>query len=243
MPSHPAVERSDGQDSSILLLCDHATNRVPSYVGDLGLSEADMNRHIAYDVGAEGVTRALAQRLRAPALFSTFSRLVIDPNRGEDDPTLIMKLYDGSIIPGNRQADGAEATRRLDLFHRPYHGAITSAIDSALGAGVEPRIVSIHSFTPGLRGRPPRPWHVGVLWDRDERLSRPLITRLQAERDLCVGDNEPYSGQLAEDCLNRHGTKRGLPHVLIEIRNDLIETKEGQAEWAERLESVLADIL
>jgi predicted N-formylglutamate amidohydrolase len=243
MQSHPAVEFLDGDEQTLLLTCDHATNRTPPEVGDLGLPEADMTRHIAYDVGAAAVTRLLAARLGAPALLSTFSRLVIDPNRGEDDPTLVMKLYDGSVIPGNSHVDAAEVERRLDLFHRPYHRAISAWLDAALTVTEAPRIVSIHSFTPGLRGRPPRPWHVGVLWDQDDRIAGPLIARLQREPDLCVGDNEPYTGRLAEDCLNRHGTKRGLPHVLIEIRNDLIATADGQAAWAERLEPILRDVL
>ncbi|MEM1267856.1 MAG: N-formylglutamate amidohydrolase [Pseudomonadota bacterium] len=236
-----------GRDRSgpALILCDHASNRVPEIVagGDLGLSAADMARHIAYDVGAAGVARRLADLLDAPLVLSRFSRLVIDPNRGEDDPTLVMRLYDGSIIPANRAVDEAEIERRRALFHRPYHRAITDQIDAMLTAKVEPRLVSIHSFTPQLRGRPPRPWHVGLLWDRDGRLARPLVQSLSQEPDLCVGDNEPYSGQLRGDSMYQHGTARGLPHILIEVRNDLISGEEGQAAWAARLAQHLAPLL
>ncbi len=246
MPSTPAFElvNSDG-DPSLLLLCDHASNRVPQEVrgGDLGLPPEDMSRHIAYDVGARGVTLELAKLLDAPAVLSTFSRLVIDPNRGEDDPTLVMKLYDGSIVPGNRHVDGVEVVRRLSDWHRPYHGAVRAAIDRALAAGTSPTLISIHSFTPQFKGRPKRPWQVGVLWDSDPRLAVPLIERLRAERDLTVGDNEPYSGRLAGDCMWTHGTSRGLPHALIEVRNDLISDPEGEAAWARRLAPALRDAL
>lgn len=216
-----------------LVLCDHASNRVPPEVagGDLGLPPEDMGRHIAYDVGARGVALALAEALGAPMLATRFSRLAIDPNRGEDDPTLIMRLYDGSIVPANRAVDAAERERRLARLHRPYHAAIGRLIDGALAAGIAPRLLSIHSFTPQLRGRAKRPWHVGLLWDRDDRLFRPLYERLLREPGLTTGDNEPYSGQLHGDTMWRHGSERGLEHLLIEVRNDLIERPEDQARW------------
>ncbi len=233
------VEKIAGADPSVLILCDHASSACPPDIGALGLPETDMGRHIAYDVGARGVTIALAELLGAPAILSRFSRLVIDPNRGEDDPTLVMKLYDGSIIPANREVDHAEVERRLNAYYRPYHNAISETLDRALATGVTPRIIAVHSFTPQFRGRALRPWQVGVLWDRDDRIAVPLIERLRAEPGLCVGDNEPYSGQLAGDCMWRHGTERGLPHALIEIRNDLIGTLEEQVSWAERLAPIL----
>ena len=200
-------------------------------------------RHIAWDVGAAGVSRALAPLLEAPAILSTFSRLVIDPNRGPDDPTLLMKLYDGSIIPANRGAGAEELARRKAAFYDPYHGAITARLDAMEAAGVTPHLISMHSFTPKLRVRPDRPWHVGVLWDRDDRIARPLIERLRAEPDLVTGDNEPYTGQLQGDCMYRHGTCRGLPHVLIEIRNDLIADQADQVAWAERLAPILRGLI
>lgn len=215
-----------------LVTCDHASNRVPPEVGGtLGLSDGEMGRHIAYDIGAAGVTRHLAERLDAPAILSTFSRLVIDPNRGEDDPTLVMKLYDRTIVPGNRHVDDAETERRLDLFHRPYHDALARL------AARRPDTVlcAIHSFTPRLIGRHPRPWHVGLLYASDDRLARPLLASLRSERDLCVGDNEPYTGQLQGDSMDRHGIRPGRPHILIELRHDLIATPDGQRAWADRL--------
>lgn len=224
-----------------LLLCDHASNRVPPEVagGDLGLPPAEMARHIAYDVGAAGVTLELARLMDAPAILSRFSRLVIDPNRGEDDPTLVMRLYDGTIVPANRRIGPEEIARRLDAFHRPYHAAIEAAIDARLAGGRPVALVAIHSFTPRLNGRSPRPWQVSVLWRHDGRLALPLLRRLRAEPDLVVGENEPYAGQLEGDTLSRHGTRRGLRHVLIELRQDLIAAPEGQALWAARLAPML----
>ena len=241
----PVEEANPDGAAPVLIVCDHAANTVPPCVGGgtLGLPEAEMARHIAYDVGARGVALELARLLDAPALLSTFSRLVIDPNRGADDPTLVMKLYDGTIIPGNRHVDAAEIDRRRAAFYDPYHDAITARLNAMIADGVTPSLVSIHSFTPQLRGKPPRPWHVGVLWDRDGRIAEPLIARLSAEPDICVGDNEPYTGELQGDCMYTHGTVRGLPHVLIELRHDLIRDAEGQARWAARLAGPLAGIL
>lgn len=224
-----------------LLACDHASNAVPVWLGGtLGLPESEMARHIAWDVGAAGVTRALARRLDGPAILSRFSRLVIDPNRGEDDPTLLMKLYDGTIIPGNRHADAAEVRRRLDACHRPYHAAY-----ARLAARRPDTVIcAIHSFTPCLRGRPPRPWQVGVLHShRDSRLALPLIARLCAEPDLTVGDNQPYDGHLPGDSIDRHALRTGRPNLLIELRHDLIATPQMQEDWAARLAPILAEVL
>lgn len=227
------------RDARILITCDHATNRVPHDVngGDLGIAASDMGRHIAYDVGAAGLSVALADRLGATAVLSDFSRLVIDPNRGEDDPTLVMRLYDGTIIPANRHVDAAEVERRLQTLYRPYHTAL---------AGLAARrddtvIVAIHSFTPRLNGRALRPWHVGVLHSHlDSRLSNALIARLQAEPDLCIGDNEPYDGHLPGDAVDRHALQTGRHNTLIELRNDLIRDADQQAAWADRLAPIIA---
>jgi predicted N-formylglutamate amidohydrolase len=228
------------RSSRWLVTCDHATNTVPAAVGggDLGLPAADMARHIAYDVGALGLSQFLGAALDAPVVASNFSRLVIDPNRGEDDPTLLMKLYDGTLIPANRHADAAEVERRLNLCHRPYHEALApfAARDRAV-------LLSMHSFTPQLRGRPPRPWQIGVLYAGDDRLARPLIDRLRAEPDLTVGDNEPYTGHLPGDAVDRHALRHGRPNVLIEVRNDLIEDEAGQREWSARLAPILEEVL
>ena len=176
MPNYPAFEiLNPNGKTPVLLVCDHASNTVPDSVngGTLGLPDHDMERHIAYDVGARGVTEHLTELLDAHAIVSRFSRLVIDPNRGEDDPTILMKLYDGSIIPGNRYADDAEKERRIAQFHRPYHEALHRQIDMMVAEGRTPALVSIHSFTKELKNRPLRPWHLGVLWAHDGRLASP----------------------------------------------------------------------
>ncbi len=220
-----------------LVTCDHASNAVPPFVngGTLGLPAEDMARHIAYDVGADGLASALAERLDAPAIFAHFSRLVIDPNRGEDDPTLLMKLYDGTIIPGNRHADAAEREMRLDQCYRPYH----SALAKLAARQKDTIIIAVHSFTKQFRGRPPRPWHVGILFAEDDRFSRPLISRLKKERDLVIGENEPHTGALEGDAIDRHGIGHGRPNVLIELRNDLIEASHDQHSWAARLAPII----
>ncbi|GHE03347.1 N-formylglutamate amidohydrolase [Defluviimonas sp. 20V17] len=223
-----------------LITCDHATNHVPGFVGGggLGIADEDMGRHIAYDVGAAGVTRAIAKALDAPAILSDFSRLVIDPNRGEDDPTLVMQLYDGTIIPANRGVTDAQVAERLDRLYRPYHQAY-----ERLAGRPGTLIVAIHSFTPQLRGRAPRPWHVGVLYaPQDARFSAPLIARLRAEPDLCVGENQPYLGHLPGDSIDRHALRPGRHNTLIELRNDLIGTEAEQRAWGRRLARLLDEV-
>jgi len=220
--------------SNLLLLCDHASNALPPAYGTLGLSPPLFQTHIAYDIGAATVTRALAGSYGAAAVLGRWSRLLIDLNRGADDPTLVMKLSDGSLIPGNRSADAAEVPRRIADFHAPYHAAIARELDRIGPAGT---ILSFHSFTPAWKGKP-RPWEVGVLWDQDGRLARPLMARL-AEAGFSVGDNEPYSGALEGDTLNLHGTQRGLPHVLIEMRQDLIGDDARAQAFAAKLKPVL----
>jgi len=232
-----AFEAIAGRDGvPLLFLCDHASNALPE--GNLGLDAGLLATHIAYDIGAAAMTRALAEAYGAPAVLGTWSRLLIDLNRGADDPTIVMKLSDGSIIPGNvlgdARADAEEVARRIRAFHAPYHAAIAAALDRL---GPSATVVSMHSFTPAWKGRA-RPWEVGVLYDRDHRLSAPLMARLK-EAGFTVGDNEPYTGALEGDTLYQHGTLRGLPHVLIEIRQDLVATEASAQAFALRLKPIL----
>lgn len=235
-PGAPA-DRTPG----LLLLCDHAGNAFPPGYGTLGLPRSELQRHIAYDIGAAGVVRAMAGRLGACAVLSRYSRLLIDLNRGADDPTLIMRLSDGAIVPGNHPIGEAEWQKRIKLYYEPYHAAVDRVIDAMLRDGVAPVIVSVHSFTEAWKGVP-RPWHAGILWDRDDRLPVRLIEGLRSDPSLVVGDNEPYSGQLEGDCLYQHATSRGLAHALIEIRQDLIAGESGQMAWASRLCGLLEQI-
>ncbi|TPK45952.1 N-formylglutamate amidohydrolase [Mesorhizobium sp. B2-5-4] len=223
----------------IVLLADHARRDLPEEYGSLGLPSVEFDRHIAYDIGVEAVTRELAALLDAPAVLANFSRLLIDPNRGEDDPTLIRQLYDGTMIPGNYPLAPEERESRLDRFYRPYHDAIGAMIASvAQAAGKAPFIFSVHSFTPAMQGKQ-RPWHVGILWDKDDRVARLLIDMLAEDKNLVVGDNEPYDGALHGDTMFKHAIVNGYAHALIEIRQDLIADQKGAIAWAERLAPIV----
>jgi predicted N-formylglutamate amidohydrolase len=226
----------------LLVICDHAENTIPEDYHTLGLRHDDLHRHIAFDLGAAGVSAGLAEALGAPAVLSRFSRLLIDPNRGLEDPTLIMQLSDGLVVPGNAALGAAEIEARIERFYRPYDLAVQRAVEAGITAGKPPAILSVHSFTQAWKGVP-RPWAVSVLWDRDPRFSLPLLEGLRTIPDVEVGDNVPYSGQLQGDTLYRHATMRGLAHALIELRQDLIFGAEGQAEWAGHLARVVRDVL
>jgi len=234
-------------NSDLIILCDHASNAVPTKYGTLGLVATEFHRHIAYDIGTAELGRALSAHFDCPAVLGRYSRLLIDLNRGVDDPTIVMKLSDGAIIPANADVDGfsdvAEFEHRIAHYHQPYHDAVDQLIKGALAkSGRVPVILSLHSFTPSWRGRERR-WHAGVLWDQDPRLSLPLIKVLGETGDLIVGDNEPYGGYLKGDTLYKHCTQRGLPHALLEIRQDLIDTEAGQLSWARQLSDILPALL
>lgn len=226
----------------LVLLADHAGRALPDEYGRLGLQASEFDRHIAYDIGVEALTRRLAELTGAPAAMANFSRLLIDANRGEDDPTLIRQLYDGTVVPANYPMAEAERERRLVNFYRPYHDAVSSMIASVHAAtAAAPFIFSIHSFTPFMQGRP-RPWHVGILWDLDDRAPRPLIDLLSRDALLVVGDNEPYDGALHGDTMYRHAIVNGFAHALIEVRQDLIADPLGVEEWAQRLAPIVEEL-
>jgi predicted N-formylglutamate amidohydrolase len=229
-------------DAGLVILCDHAANAFPPGYGTLGLPAEQLQRHIAYDIGAAAITMSLAAALDVPAVMTHYSRLLIDPNRGADDPTLIMRVSDGAVVPGNRVLDDTERRKRITLYYEPYHRAVDGVIDQCIASSIVPAIVSLHSFTESWKGTPRR-WHVGVLWDKDPRLAQPLLDGFYAAGDLIVGDNEPYSGQLLGDCLWQHATQRGLASAIIEYRQDLVRDEAGQAAWANRTLEVLRAIL
>ncbi len=240
--THP-VEYIEGDEKrGVILLCDHASNFVPPDLEQLGLPAEQFERHIGYDIGAAEITRELARRLQAPAILTRFSRLVIDPNRGRDDPTLVMRLSDGAVVPGNAYIDEAGIEQRIHRFYDPYDACISNEIERAIACGIAPMIVSIHSFTPVWRGVP-RPWEIGLLWDKDDRLARLLIDSLRRDGKFTVGDNEPYMGGLPGDTVDRHATVRGLVNVLIEIRQDLIAEQSGIRTWADILEPLILQAL
>jgi predicted N-formylglutamate amidohydrolase len=175
-----------------------------------------------------------------PAVLSCFSRLLIDPNRGEDDPTLIMKISDGAIISGNHPISDEEWGNRLSIFHRPYHRAVDQTIGKVAAVSRKaPLVLSLHSYTPFWR-ETPRPWHAAVLWDTDHRAVSPLLSGLRASGDILVGDNEPYDGALKGDTMYRHCLVKGIPHALLEVRQDLIGDEDGILAWADRLAPIFA---
>lgn len=239
-PDPVVLRRPDGR-SPFFLTCDHAGRRVPRALGDLGLPAAEFDRHIAWDIGAAGVARRMAEALDATLIEQVYSRLVIDCNRDPSVPSSIVEISELTPIPGNvGLSEEARAARRMEIFE-PYQASITAALDRRAREGRETVLVAVHSFTPVFKGFV-RPWHVGVLYNRDPELSRILFGLFEAEGDLVVGDNEPYQVSDASDYgIPVHGERRGIPHVELEIRQDLIAEPAGQAEWAERLVRLLPE--
>jgi predicted N-formylglutamate amidohydrolase len=227
----------------VLLICDHASNAVPRRLAGLGLDDETLALHVAWDIGAAETTRRLALLLDARAVLAGYSRLVIDCNRPLDDPTSIAGESDGIVVPGNfGLSSGVRAARAAACFH-PYHAAIAGELAGFTAAAIVPAVISIHSFTPMMRGFA-RPWHVGILWDKDRRLPAPLIAALAADPALVVGDNEPYSArEPAGHSVHTHAASAGLPHTAIELRQDLIATPDGAGAWAAILAAALQPIL
>jgi predicted N-formylglutamate amidohydrolase len=226
-----------------LITCDHASVRVPAALERLGLDEAVLQRHIGWDIGAAEVARRLSRRFDAPLVLSGYSRLVIDCNRELDDPTSIPEISDGVIIPGNRALHPRAVEARQAQLFQPYHNAIRAALKRFADSGRTPGLISMHSFTPVFKGDE-RPWHIGVLWNKDPRIPKPFIANLARDPDIVVGDNKPYSGQDEYGyTIHNHGEAHGFPHVLIEVRQDLIDTQHGAAAWSERVARALGPAL
>jgi predicted N-formylglutamate amidohydrolase len=240
-PDEPPACVTLGQpnDSPFLLLCDHAGNRLPRRLGTLGVSESERQRHIAWDIGAAGVVRNMAKRLDAFAILQTYSRLAIDCNRSPAVESSIVAISEDTEIPGNLNLSPADREQRIAEIFQPYHSRIAAELDRRQAARIPTIIVAIHSFTPVYRGIG-RPWHVGLLYNRDDRLARPLMALLNREGGLVVGDNQPYAVSDESDyTIPVHGERRGLPHGEIEMRQDLIGDEVGQSVWAERLARLL----
>lgn len=226
----------------ILIVCDHASKVIPRRLADMGLSVADRQRHIAWDIGAQAVSEQLVARFDAPAVLCGYSRLVIDVNRQLWDPSGLPEISDGTVIPANQDLSVEDRVDRIREIFLPYHWAIEERIAYFHARGVAPALLAIHSFTPSYQDQQ-RPWHIGILWDHDDRIAAPLIARLRARGDLQVGDNQPYSGKhLADYTIDHHGEAAGLPCVSVEIRQDLIDTEQGIEKWAQILGDTLADI-
>ncbi len=237
-PDPVALENEAGA-SVFFLTCEHAGRAFPRRLGRLGLPEAETLRHIAWDIGIGAVGRELSRLLNAAVILQTYSRLVIDCNRDPDVPSSIPEISEDTDILGNHGLGKAERAARVDAIFRPYHNAIAAALDRRTAADRASALVALHSFTPVFKGVS-RPWHVAVLFNRDPRLAHALADVLRAEGELVVGENEPYQvSDLTDYTVPVHGERRGLPHVEIEIRQDLITDPAGQRDWAERLARLL----
>jgi predicted N-formylglutamate amidohydrolase len=233
-----AVENGDGC-GTLVLLCDHASSFIPARYAGLGLCDEDRQRHIGWDIGALALSRLLSQRLDAPLLHATLSRLLLDVNRRPNAHDAIVDVSDGIVIPGNRDLAAEERAHRSDWIYRPYHAAIESLIAQRIARSQAVGVVAVHSFTPMYCGRP-RPWQIGVLSQHDRRMADALLDALRADPGLQVGDNQPYAPtDGVYHTLERHAEGHGLPCVMLEIRNDLILDTPGQAAWADRLAPLL----
>lgn len=244
-PDEPAPFLSfwNGPLRPALVVCDHASARIPRALSDLGLPQEERLRHIAWDIGASGLACALAEQLGLPAVLAGYSRLVIDCNRPLGDPTSIVAASDGVAIPGNAGLNAAAREARARACFWPYHDAIDEMLAELRGLTPAPAVIAVHSFTPTLRGAARR-WQCGVLWDRDPRIPLRLMAALRAEAGLVVGDNEPYSGRDPADfTVGLHAERHGWPHVCIEVRQDLLEAPGGTEEWTGRLARALEPIL
>jgi predicted N-formylglutamate amidohydrolase len=243
LPEHMPVEVVNAAGNGrIVLACDHASNLVPPQFDNLGLSDEVLERHIAWDPGARAVALEMSRLLDAPLVCSRVSRLVVDCNRPLAAPDLVPPISETTEIPGNRDLGADAIAHRVALSHTPFHAAIDAILVARERAGLETWLVSIHSYTPVYKGVA-RPWHIGIVHDSDQRISRPLLTALRAEAGLVVGDNEPYApGDRVYYTLERHARTRGWPCAMIEIRNDEIGEEAGQTLWAERLARLLSAI-
>ena len=235
------IIKKSGVCEDYLVICDHASNNIPLEYKNLGVSKKDLQSHRAFDLGASQVASELSNLLSCNLVMANFSRLLIDPNRGKDDPTLIPKLSEGKIIKGNinisMSEDDTERNKRINQFYLPYHKQISSFIIKSLDNGRIPKILSIHSFTPIWKGKK-REIDVGVLWDKDDRLSKIFLNSL---KNIKLGNNKPYSGRLKNDTLYKHATSYGIPHVLIELRQDLLKKGKDKLQWAKKIHNVLKE--
>jgi predicted N-formylglutamate amidohydrolase len=228
----------------VLLVGDHVSNRIPKSLNGLGLDEESLQQHIAYDIGTHKLINHLSQHLDAPAVLAGYSRLVVDLNRSLEDESVMPEVSDNTIIPGNQNMSAEHRSERIHCFYTPYRKAIDGMLHRFRDNGIVPAFIAIHSFTPEMAGFA-RPWHVGILWDKDPRIPLPLMQNLRVNPEgFNIGDNEPYSGKHPADyTIDHHAEAAGIPHVSIEIRQDLVDTEDGAERWATILDDALTDIL
>jgi predicted N-formylglutamate amidohydrolase len=235
-----ALHCSDGK-GPFVITCDHASNFVPSEFGGLGIKAADLLRHIAWDPGAQGVALAMSRRLDAPLVCGAVSRLVIDCNRPLDAADLMSQTSETTIIPGNLGMDAGQRAERIARFHQPFHFAVEAQVRRSLTRAPAPGVIAVHSFNPVYKGVS-RPWEIGIIHDDDDAWAHGIVERLNALGGLTVGVNEPYSPKdRVYYTLERHARSRGLPAVMIEIRNDEIADQKSQQRWGELLAEIVGE--
>ena len=242
-PPPYTIINAQGQ-AKILLVGDHVSNVIPGALENLGLKDAMLEQHIAYDIGTRKLINHLSQHLDATAVLAGYSRLVVDLNRSLEDNSVMPEISDNIVIPGNQNMSKEHRNQRIQSFYTPYRKAIDMALQRFRENNVVPAFIAIHSFTPQMTGFS-RPWHVGILWDKDPRIPLPLMQHLRAHPDgFNIGDNEPYSGKHPADyTIDHHAEAAGIPHVSIEIRQDLVNTENGAERWASILHDALRDVL
>jgi predicted N-formylglutamate amidohydrolase len=241
-PSPFTVYNPNGK-APVLLVCDHASRAFPAAMHQLGLADWVLDKHVACDIGAEMVTRHLADRLDAPAVLAGYSRLILDLNRQLDHDSAFIKTSDGIAIPGNQDIGEIERQQRIDSFFNPYHDEISQQLDRFRAKEVVPAFISIHTCTP-VFNNVVRHCQIGVMWDSDPRIPLPLMNALRRDPELSIGDNEPYSGKHPDDyTIDFHAEDSGLANVGIEVRQDLVNTSEGAEQWANVLGEAFEEVL
>jgi predicted N-formylglutamate amidohydrolase len=237
----PDVQAADGGLGPFVITCDHASNAMPAEFARLGLSGADLLRHIAWDPGALGVSRAMSQRLSAPVIAGRVSRLLVDCNRPLDAPDLIAEVSERTIVQGNANLTPKQRLERIERFYDPFHEALDRAVTGKIKQGVRPGLIAVHSFNPVYKGVS-RPWEIGIIHDDEDEWALAIVDRLKAKGSLSVGVNEPYSPKdRVYYTLERHARSRGLPAVMIEIRNDEIAGARDQQRWGDLLAEIVED--
>lgn len=241
--SPPFFDYNSPGASPVLLVADHASPFFPARMNQLGLADWVLERHVAWDIGSDKLAKFLADSLDAPLVLAGFSRLIVDPNRKIEDSSAFAKISDGIAIPGNMDLGDEQKALRVQSFFKPYHDRITQQLDQFTANGVVPAMIAVHTCSP-VFDRIVRPWHIGIMWDKDPRIPVPLIRHFENQEGICVGDNEPYSGRHPNDyTIDHHAEPAGLPHVGLEVRQDLVDTEEGAREWAGILARGLKPIL
>ena len=241
--SPPYFDYNSGGAAAVLLTADHASPYFPAAMNQLGLADWVLERHVAWDIGSDQLARFLADELDAPLVLAGFSRLIVDPNRKIEHASAFPEISDGIAIPGNMDLSEEQKALRVQSFFKPYHDRIEWRLHQFAKSGTTPAMIAIHTCSP-VFDRIVRPWHIGIMWDNDPRIPVPLIRHFEETDGICVGDNEPYSGRHPNDfTIDYHAEPPGLPHVGIEVRQDLVDTEDGAREWARVLAEGLKPIL